>query len=311
MFNDIANIIDVNLLDMCDFADTISNPPKQIADPVDDLNTSLVTPNKQIDEPLNTPDASKNQSHSQSQLSPEPSQTNISYFDPRIMSTPGNRSFNNSNNSLNDHVPQQQQLQTPNQQPIDSFSSTSSLNENRGVPQYSYQYPPFAFSPTVQHSPIVVAVTTNSIAPPIASKPSASYFVSMPTDSITTTAIPSTVTTPMQLSNSAAPPSQTVHAEDSLKKPGCRAKKSRFKSIAYQELESLNPNSIQPQVQCIQLTDERGFTSEQRDILYTQLRMHVQMTTQTYIQTYGHPELYAEAYKFKKYLVCTQIYCVK
>lgn len=49
--------------------------------------------------------------------------------------------------------------------------------------------------------------------------------------------------------------------------------------------------------------DERGFTHEQRQILDSQLRMHVQLATQSYIQTYGHPELYAEAFKPKRFLV--------
>lgn len=49
--------------------------------------------------------------------------------------------------------------------------------------------------------------------------------------------------------------------------------------------------------------DERGFTPEQRQILDAQLRKHVQLATQSYVQTYGHPELYTEAYRVKRFLV--------
>lgn len=46
-----------------------------------------------------------------------------------------------------------------------------------------------------------------------------------------------------------------------------------------------------------------GFSEKQRALLEQQLRMHVQMLTQNYLQTYGHPGFYASADKFLKQLV--------
>lgn len=48
--------------------------------------------------------------------------------------------------------------------------------------------------------------------------------------------------------------------------------------------------------------DERGFTPDQRQILDSQLRKHVQLATQSYIQTYEHPELQTFE-RAKQYLV--------
>lgn len=51
----------------------------------------------------------------------------------------------------------------------------------------------------------------------------------------------------------------------------------------------------------------RGFTSDQLLILEQQLRMHVQLATQNFMQTYGHPEHYAHACKFRRFLVSSEI----
>lgn len=46
-----------------------------------------------------------------------------------------------------------------------------------------------------------------------------------------------------------------------------------------------------------------GFTDAQRLVLERQLRIHVQLSTQSYLQTYGHPRLYHWASQFKRNLV--------
>lgn len=45
-----------------------------------------------------------------------------------------------------------------------------------------------------------------------------------------------------------------------------------------------------------------GMTDEQRKILEQQLRMHVQITTQNYLQTYSHPKYWQQADQFVGYL---------
>lgn len=46
-----------------------------------------------------------------------------------------------------------------------------------------------------------------------------------------------------------------------------------------------------------------GFTLQQLAILNQQLRMHVQLSTQTFLQTYGHPALWKKADVPKNYMV--------
>lgn len=52
--------------------------------------------------------------------------------------------------------------------------------------------------------------------------------------------------------------------------------------------------------------NQLGFTDYQRELLNQQLRQHVQLATQCFIQVYGHPEydLWKKANTYKQYLVC-------
>lgn len=105
-----------------------------------------------------------------------------------------------------------------------------------------------------------------------------------------------------------------------------RTKRTRFKKDRFSELENFDPQhmaerKVRPlrrrrnvfllspknvtskcDFQAINPT-LRGITSEQKLILEQQLRMHVQLATQNYMQTYGHPEHFSQAYKFKRFLV--------
>lgn len=49
-------------------------------------------------------------------------------------------------------------------------------------------------------------------------------------------------------------------------------------------------------------TEEIGFSDEQRQILNQQLRMHIQLTTQNYLQTYSHPKYWQLADEFSNFL---------
>lgn len=50
-------------------------------------------------------------------------------------------------------------------------------------------------------------------------------------------------------------------------------------------------------------TNVKGFTQEQHDLLQQQLRIHTQMLTQSFLQTYSHPLLYSMAEKPKEMLL--------
>lgn len=117
-----------------------------------------------------------------------------------------------------------------------------------------------------------------------------------------------------------------------LQKHVISPKRTRFKKVRFNELENLDPKNVvarkvsaQQYVRSFHIPynfnylqknkkknaffsqtinpASRGFSSEQRLILEQQLRMHVQLTTQNYMQTYGHPEHYTRACKFKRFLV--------
>lgn len=50
-------------------------------------------------------------------------------------------------------------------------------------------------------------------------------------------------------------------------------------------------------------TNVRGFTQDQHDLLQQQLRIHTQMLTQSFLQTYSHPLLFSMAEKPKEMLI--------
>jgi len=64
----------------------------------------------------------------------------------------------------------------------------------------------------------------------------------------------------------------------------------------FESLRNLKPLPLLP------ATNAVGFTQEQHDLLQQQLRIHTQMLTQTFVQTYSHPLLYSMAKKPREML---------
>ncbi|XP_055309941.1 uncharacterized protein LOC129573467 [Sitodiplosis mosellana] len=303
LLNDWYSCIDINFLDLNEF-DTLTLDTSSSKHPptaTDDLNESLVTPVKQIDEP----EPNKYQTPSETAEvpvdSPEiPSNPGISYFDPSAISTPSKPNYINSP-TTRIHRTQQQSLNSSN-------STLLSVNETTTVHNTSYPYA-YSVKPLQDKTSVFVPVmtfTTNSNASPhelTLSYPS-SILVTIPSDATSTTpAMPPTMISSIQSihnSNQMLQMSQQqIGAGQTIKRPGCRAKRSRFKSAVYKELENLDPNTLIPKNDL----NGSGFTSEQRLILESHLRIHVQLSTQSYLQTYGHPELYPEAQRVKRFLV--------
>jgi len=56
-----------------------------------------------------------------------------------------------------------------------------------------------------------------------------------------------------------------------------------------------------------QESNGKYFTDFQKSIYAQQIRMHIQLTTQHFLQTYSHPEFWKYANKFKLFLVCIKI----
>lgn len=249
LLNDCFNLIDPNLLDL-NFFDTLTldtNSSKYPATTTDELNESLVTPVKvdsmavkQIDGPLTT-EPIKDQKETVTQVQAEsPISSNvISYFDPCVISTPAKPNYNNNNTISTIHQTQQQSF--------DSFNSTLNCT--------SYSHP-YSFTSLQEKSPVFVPVmtfTTNSNAPHNhVALPYNSILVTIPPEATATTpAMPPTVISSIQANNSSNQMqylNQQIQAGPISKRPGCRAKRSRFKSAAYRELENLDPNSIKPKV---------------------------------------------------------------
>lgn len=280
------------------------NPAKLAAINADDLDATLETPIKQTEESSAVPETNKGRSKvvAAPMASPAASNANISYFDPNAMSTPARV----------DQTPEQQQSQSRSQS-FDSFNSTllappSQPTNHGSTPvnqQYVYQYPTgstYSFdsnTPILIQTPIPFAGNSNTLNQYL-TRASQSNIVKMSSEAVTTSAIPSTVITSFQIDDDSTRMTPRNRQTRSGRKSGHRSKTPRFKN-AYKELENLDPNAIQPKV--LYPVDERGFTPEQRQILDTQLRKHVQLATQSYVQTYGHPELYTEACHVKPFLV--------
>lgn len=217
------------------------NPPRTVPVQNVDLNTSLITPVKHIDQCISTPETGKNQPQSQLPIgSPTPSNTNISYFDPSAVSTPAKPNFNNSHISP---ATQQQRHQS-----FDSFNSTL-LAINESSTQYSY--PAYSISPLETKSPVITFTTNQNAMPNNSTMTYSSILITTPCESITTPAMPATVISSIQIDNSNNQITQLnrqIQGGPAPKRAGCRAKRSRFKSAAYKELEHLDPNMIRPRV---------------------------------------------------------------
>lgn len=100
------------------------------------------------------------------------------------------------------------------------------------------------------------------------------------------------------------PPSQPTQTPEAFvaiaKGRARRVKRAKFKKNRYSELENIDPNETASNPQ---FPSEFGFTSFQRYLLDQQLKMHVQLSAQSFMQTYGHPKFYPYANRFQKFTV--------
>lgn len=86
-------------------------------------------------------------------------------------------------------------------------------------------------------------------------------------------------------------------------RPQIKRKRHRYSAIADSKLSNLDPNSIET------LTfpeNAVGFTTQQRKMLDQQLRMHVQLSTQSFLQVYAHPNYFNRQQIFRNFLVSFQ-----
>lgn len=217
LFNDIFNSL--NSFDFSyinDFTDPLTvdtNWPKKAADDVDvvDLNATLITPVKQTEESLSTPETDKNQLQSKAMIasSPGTSNANMSNFYPSEMSTPAKVNFDATNQISSSFYQTVEQQQQQHSQSFNSFNSTllPPLNNSNNPlinQQFTHQYP------------------TNDY-------------------SITSLATPSNVISSTQ--------SNGQHQAEPIEvKRSHRAKRSRFKNAIYKELENFDPNTVQSKV---------------------------------------------------------------
>lgn len=245
------NSLDPNYSDT--FAVDASNSTKQEPTVREEVNESLLTPVKRIDEPLTTPENNKIQSQTsepqaqiQTLLS---SHSEISYFDPDANSTPAKPNPNNSSVSSVHQSHQQEQ------QSCDSFNNTPlAVNESWANCTNSYLPNAHTFTPSNEKLPLFVPVMTLATNSNASSNndalPHNSILISIPSD-VTVTApaiMPSTRLSSIQSNDISNHSRQQIISGPAYKKPGCRSKRLRFRSAAYSELENLDPNSIEPPV---------------------------------------------------------------
>lgn len=218
----------------------------------DELDSTLVTPVKQIDEvtdkTLETPDPNKMQCSSQAPIESPILSNQINYFDPNSISTPAKMDCSTNSISATNQTQQSHN---------DSFNSTLlAVNETMQQPSTPYPLTPYAFSPLQDKSPLFVPVMTfgsNSNTQPNIPIPYSPIIITMPSQAITTPTIPSTVISSVQLNESSNNTeilqlNEQLQSRSMPKRPGCRSKKARFKSARYKDLEDSDPNLIQPKV---------------------------------------------------------------
>lgn len=202
----------------------------------DELNDSLVTPVKDLPEPLLTPNTTTDmitEAETTIQASNDHNTSATNYFDPKIISTPA-RFDPVVSYDYGAYMPYQNTEQIYGQHPYtDPFNhSFSAINETLNQNSYSY---PVGLSPYKDMN--------NSFLIPIVTFPTNPNDVQSNVSPIIlpTPAMPSTIVTP-KITINYCPPQQT---ETLVKtQPGCRAKRSRFKGATYKDLEHLDPNTI-------------------------------------------------------------------
>lgn len=293
---------DIPLIDMNVFGDILEptmyqnlnqNQPSTSA--AHDFNESLITPVKEITDRLETPNKILNQSVNET-LSHEPLIQNVcspamNYFDPRAISTPTHRDVPQIVYDFSNYVPFSHLEQTPgiSYQHSDSFNNSFVTMNDNSLSQSQY---PFNFIPFSTFKNANSSIMSSEI-----------YNVHQPYPH-------PQIIQPDQTVMSASATSTTISQSSqgrTKKKHGWRSKIVRFKAAKYPDLENLNPNIIQINQNAVPYC-ATGFTDAQRLILEQQLRIHVQLSTQNYIQTHGHPELHKKACVFKQFLVNSQLF---
>lgn len=158
---------------------------------------------------------------------------------------------------------------------------------------YPIAPPPPQPNTSMPKDAIIIPVIVNASPTPTGVLQCPPYFLALPPIPVTPTMSPF-VPSPSQ-------PTQPSDAPFAISKGSARrVQRSKFKKNRYYELENIDPNETSSSPQ---LSSEFGFTSFQRDLLDQQLRMHVQLSAQNFMQTYGHPKFYPYANRFQKFTV--------
>lgn len=111
---------------------------------------------------------------------------------------------------------------------------------------------------------------------------------------------PYVATMPINLNDSTNQPKTLATNESQINKRK-QIQRGKFKYNKFIDLENWNQTICDNEIR--NLSNENGFTELQRNILDQQLRLHVQLIAQNFMQTYGHPKLYSYANCFLKFAV--------
>lgn len=213
-----------------------NNNPKP-TDPIPstsaNLNDSLITPVKDMPEPIMLNITAENISEIDTTMQSPHIQNNSAneYFNPRIISTPARPDLFHHSSDFNKYMSYPTiELPTFSNQTSFTDNNTTFFAGNETFGQQSFNpitYSPFKF------------VTF----PPNAVETSSNVFT-VPSMIMTTPALPSTIVTPTIAINYAPMLSVQEKVENIKTRPGCRSKRSRFKGAIFPDLENLDPNSI-------------------------------------------------------------------
>lgn len=228
-----SNFLDFNYVsDMLTIDTNAQNKP---ALEMQDLDQSLVTPIKEMDAALKTPNNNSGIIE-EMQNSPITSNTSVHYFDPNVASTPARPLGEVS-------IPSDNELQQSTNLSNTLVASTDSNS------QYSYPYltNSFMYNSSQDKSSIFVPFIKLAANTPQndVSVPNTPIVVSFPSNLVMTpysnqtTAInPEVVRLAQQLEGGPVP-----------KRPGCRSKAVRFRN--FKELENLTPSQVKAKVRTI------------------------------------------------------------
>lgn len=174
----------------------------------------------------------------------------------------------------------------------------------------TYQYPinPLTFSPIKETQPIIVPMiaynpyagsTGGGAAMPNSLYPYSSILVTVPSMGNTDLSLIPRNTEQPKATDAMTCLSRQIQSG----RPQIKRKRHRYSAIADSKLSNLDPNSIET------LTfpeNAVGFTTQQRKMLDQQLRMHVQLSTQSFLQVYAHPNYFNRQQIFRNFLVSFQ-----